>query len=386
MRSNSAPPRRLAVVTDAAYPWNTGGKEIRHHELLGRLAKRGFEVTVYTMKWWDGGRTTEVRGVRYVAICPRLSLYAGRRRSIWQALVFAACTLRMLTRRFDVVEVDAIPFLPLFPMRLVATLRRTPMIVTWHEYWGAAYWRNYLGLRGVLASAIENSAARLPTRIIAASQGTADRIRDSVRSAEVSVVPNGVSLLELERLNRSERAAATGGPTRLVVVGRLLHHKRVDVAVEAAALLLANGRQVSMLVVGEGPEKADLVRLAIDLGVSPFIDYIDFLPDRAELLNAIGEADVLLFPTVREGFGMVALEALSVGTPVVTSDVPDNFARHLVVPGSNGELCQPRGQEVASAVERILARHSDYAEAAIVSARGYDWDILADRVAEVYGR
>ena len=110
---------RLAVISDAVYPWNTGGKEVRHHELLTRLARGQFVVTIYTMRWWEGGRSTVVDGIRYVAICPRLQLYVGRRRSILQALIFALCTLSVVVRRFDVVEVDAIPLLPLFPMRLV---------------------------------------------------------------------------------------------------------------------------------------------------------------------------------------------------------------------------------------------------------------------------
>ena len=178
----------------AVYPWNTGGKEVRHHELLTRLARGQFVVTIYTMRWWEGGRSTVVDGIRYVAICPRLQLYVGRRRSILQALIFALCTLSVVVRRFDVVEVDAIPFLPLFPMRLVTWARRAPMVVTWHEFWGAGYWAQYLGRRGVVASTIERAAARLPSSIIAASDGTAERLRVSGLANSVHVVPNGVDV------------------------------------------------------------------------------------------------------------------------------------------------------------------------------------------------
>ena len=133
--------RVLAVVTDALEPFNTGGKEARHAALLPRLGAHGVSVDIYTMHWWDGPRDRRLGALGLHAICPGLPLYHGARRSIRQAVTFAACSLRMLTRSYDVLEADAIPFLHLFPLKLVTTLRRKRLVVTWHEVWGRAYWR-----------------------------------------------------------------------------------------------------------------------------------------------------------------------------------------------------------------------------------------------------
>ncbi len=97
------------------------------------------------MHWWDGPRTLVRDGVSYHAISPLIQMYGVQRRSIEQALVFALCCLRLVTKRFDVIEADHMPYIQLATLKLVALIRRKRLVVTWHEYWGPEYWREYLG-------------------------------------------------------------------------------------------------------------------------------------------------------------------------------------------------------------------------------------------------
>jgi glycosyltransferase involved in cell wall biosynthesis len=371
---------RLAVVSDSVAPWNTGGKERRNHELLVRLAARGFAVDVYTMHWWDAPGPIERDGITYHPICRLLPLYAGSRRSILQAVVFALASLRVITRRFDVLEVDAIPFLQLFPMRVVAWLRRRPMVVTWHEYWGADYWTQYLGPLGRIAAAVERLAISLPDRIIAASHGTAERLRAAHPGRlDIDVVPPGVAL------DRPAVEAITGrhrSTLELLCVGRLLDHKRVDIAIGACARLRADGVDARLTVVGEGPERHRLHALGAGLGGA--VEFRRFLPEHRDILAAMATADLLVFPSVREGFGMVALEAMAMGTPVVTSDHPDNFARHIVVDGHNGRVCPADAASVAAAIRECADRLPELSRGALETARDYDWTNLADRAERAY--
>lgn len=374
--------RRLAVVSDAVYPWNTGGKEVRHHELLTRLARQGFAVDVYTMHWWDGPeRIHQVGGVTYHALCRRLPLYHGPRRSITQALVFALASLQMITRRFDVLEVDAIPFLHLFPMRVVAWLRRAPMVVTWHEFWGQDYWLAYLGPAGRLAALLERTAVRVPDRLVAASEGTGRRLLDQVSAPlDLTVVPNGITTTDTSEL------PTPVDPTELIAVGRLLENKKLDVALGATRVLRDRGLNVRLRIIGEGPEDESLRRLADRLDVGDSVVFTGFLPDRRDVMALMAVARVLVFPSVREGFGMVALESLSLGTPVVTSDHADNFARHLITAGVNGEVCPAEEISVADAIERVMKAGESMRAAARASATAYDWDPLSRRLGEVYAR
>ena len=131
-----------------------------------RLKMLGVEVHIYTMKWWDGKNTIDFSGVRLHAICKQRPLYCGERRSIMQALMFGLATFKLIAAKFDVLDVDHMPYFPLFAARIICALRRKRMIATWHEVWGNAYWRNYLGRLAPISTVTEWLAARMPKEIV----------------------------------------------------------------------------------------------------------------------------------------------------------------------------------------------------------------------------
>src|SRR5215469_14954 len=157
----------VALVTDAIFPYHCGGKELRYYELVKRLESRA-DVHVYTMNWWSGPRSITRDSVTFHAVCRYHPLYSAGRRSIAQGIFFAVGCLRLLTCRFDVLEADHMPYIQIPVLRLIATLRRKPLVVTWHEVWGRAYWREYLGWAGLIAWFFEWLSMRLPDHIIAA--------------------------------------------------------------------------------------------------------------------------------------------------------------------------------------------------------------------------
>ncbi len=373
-----APDVVLAVVTDSLEPFHTGGKEARYAGLLPRLGQHGIRVEVHTMRWWGSAQPPDVPGLRLRPLCPRWNLYTGTRRSIWQACAFAVSSLRMLTRPFDVLEADAIPFVQLFPLKLVARLRRKRFVVTWHEVWGRNYWTSYLGPLGRVAAALERMAASLPDHIVAASAGTAERLADlGVSASRITVIPNGIDLAEVD----AAPVSSTVGD--IVCVGRLLAHKNVAVLIEAVAQLHRLGRRVSLTVIGTGPELDRLRELVRSLRMTSYVSIVPPVEARRDLLAAMKGASVLAFPTVREGFGMVALEALACGTPVVTTDHPDNNARHLIAPGVNGFTCGTGVQELAHALARTLDQAPALSAGAAASGRDFSWDALAATLAKV---
>jgi glycosyltransferase involved in cell wall biosynthesis len=369
---------RVALVTDAIFPYHRGGKEIRYHEVARRLAAHA-NVRVYTMNWWGGPRVRHEDAVTFEAISPLLPLYAGDRRSVKQAVVFALSCMRLLFRRFDVIEADHMPYIQLFPLRLVASLRRKRLVVTWHETWGLAYWREYMGRAGTVGWLFERFAMRLPDAIIAASSETAARLREWLGDdVPVTVAPNGVDMDQIEG------APAATDSTDIVVVGRLLDHKRIDLLIDMVALLHADGMPVTCRIIGDGPERKALHVQADMLGVSRAIDFRHDVHGQDELYSLLKAGRVFVFPSAREGFGIAVLEALACGLPVVTTSAPDNLARHLVNSSARGVVCEPSAPAMADAVVRVLG-DSDRESSHDLDGwlREFHWGTVTDRIAGV---
>ena len=376
----------VAMVTDAVHPFNHGGKEQRYAEVTRRLS-HDCDVRVFTMKWWVGDRVLHIDDVEYVAICPKTALYSGARRSLFEASIFGLACLKLMVTQFDALEADHIPFAPLFALRAVCTVRRKRLVVTWHEVWGKELWQDYLGPKlGYLAWWVERGSMLMPDHIVAASSQTADRLRPYVRrGTRIDVAPNG---LDLELIRRVEPVAKR---TDLVFVGRLLAHKHVDLLLEAMALLAKEGHRLTCRVIGQGPELDRLREQARDLQIECEVEFLDDVEDQATVYALLKAADIFVFPSVREGFGMSVLEAIACGLPVVTTCAPDNHSSALVERTGRGIVCEPTGPDVARAIQRLrclvpargeLADRECELQAVL---RQYDWDAVADIVASALG-
>jgi len=343
----------VALVTDAVHPYNFGGREIRYHE-LSRLLSATADVHMYTMHWWDGPKRRTDGPITMHALTPRLPLYRGRRRSFRQAIVFALACLALLWRRFDILKVDHIPQFQLFTLRLVATVRRKPLIATWHEVWGAEYWNDYLGRGGRLAWWVERMSMRLPDHIIAASPQTADRLYDQLGpDASIMVAPNGIDL------EAARNADPAGDTTDLVVVTRLMVHKRIDMLLDAVALLHAEGRRITCRVIGTGPEREALHDQAERLGLADHVDFRHDVEEQKELFALIKAGRVFVLPSEREGFGIAILESLACGVPVVTTSAPDNLSQHLVTRSQRGLVSEHTPAALAMTIGTALSAQDD---------------------------
>jgi glycosyltransferase involved in cell wall biosynthesis len=370
-------PRTVAIVSDAIHPYHRGGKELRYLELTRRIAARG-DIHVYTMHWWGGPRVRREDGVTFHAISRLVPLYVKDRRSLRQAAAFGFACLRMLRYDFDVLEADHIPFLQVLVLRLVATVKRKRFVVTWHEVWGRSYWRQYLGRLGLAAWLIESLAMRLPDHIIAASPQTAERLRASLGDRiPISVAPNGIDLAEVADVHPDS------APADIAVVGRLMTHKRVDMLLEAVALLHADGLPVTCRVIGDGPERMALRQRANELGIAHAVEFRHDVSEQKDIYGLLKAAKVGVFPSAREGFGIAVLEALACGMPVITTSAPDNMARHLVQRSERGTVCEPSAAALAAAVRTVLAGPGPGDQEPWL--REYSWDAMADRVAEAFG-
>ena len=140
---------RVAIVSDAVYPYHKGGKERRFFEISTRLAKKGHDVHIYCMKWWKSPEKVRFEnGVYLHGIAPYFPLYSGKRRSIRQGVIFGLFCLKLIFEKWDVIEVDHMPYFPLFFTKIVCMLKGKKMYATWNGVWGRDYWIKYMGKPG----------------------------------------------------------------------------------------------------------------------------------------------------------------------------------------------------------------------------------------------
>jgi len=368
--------RRIAFVYDAVYPWVKGGAERRYYELAAELASRGHDVHWYGMKYWDGPATTRIDGIMFHGVCAPRPLYTrSGRRSISQAVIFGIACLRMVVSGglsgCQVVDCCGFPFFSLFSVWLVLRVRRHPMVVTCHEVWGERYWREYLGSAGRIGALVERTALRLPHLIIAVSEQTGRRLATELNvPARVKVVSNGVDIAAVEK------AEAAAEAIDLLYVGRLVDFKNVDLLLEALALLAQDSPAIRCAIVGDGPERARLEKLAAQLGLADNVIFTGFLEDVGSVYGMMKAASVLVLPSKREGFGIVVLEANAAGLPVVVLDYPDSSAKELIT-DSNGAVVPPDPAVLAATVGQFVASGpTSFRESCRLVAREHDWSAV----------
>lgn len=371
---------RVAMIYDAVYPYVAGGAERRIHAIAAAVPI-DHDITLYGLNYWRTDPSGRLPRCRYVAVAPVVPLYTrSGRRSLLEPFVFAFGLFWALLRsREDVWDVGSFPYVSVPVARLVSILKRRPLIVTWLEYWGD-YWYEYLGPAGVVGKLLEALARRCSPRIVAISEFTKRRlVAAGVPEDRIAVVPSGVDL------GRIAAVPAHATASDIVYVGRLLPHKQVHLLIRALPLLRQVRAGATLLVVGDGPERANLERLAETLGVRQAVRFAGQLRSPEEVYARLKSSRVLVLPSKREGFGTVVLEAWACGLPVVVCDEPENAAVELVDSGLKGRVVASSPDGIAAACAELLARPAgerrDQLQAA---AARYDWTIISVELLRVY--
>jgi len=323
---------KIGLIYDAVYPWIKGGGEKTLYELACALRDRGHECHFFGMHLWDGPAEMTRDGLHYHAVCPKLPLYgAGGKRTILQPLRFAWGVLTRMRRyqpaTFDLFDVQAFPFfsVPAFQVARLFGFRRVPWLLTWLEVWGRSYWLRYIGAKGIVGALLERWCAATAPHHICISPTTGRRLHEllGVGEAKISVIPRGFQPPEAASL---ARFAQPRDPQKVVVAGRLLSYKQVDVVVRAWPEVRLAAPQAELHIIGDGPELHCLMDLAEQLQVRAEAGGVYFrgqLAEREQVLAEIASAALLVQPSAREGQSTVVLEALTLGTPVVAATGPE---------------------------------------------------------------
>lgn len=137
----------------------------------------------------------------------------------------------------------------------------------------------------------------------------------------VEVIPNGVDTNRFVPSNSSKKIRKKFGNNILLYSGLMVGRKRVSVLLEAMVYVIKEIPDVHLILTGKGPLLESWKKLAISLKIQTNTTFIGFIGDN-ELLKYYASSDIFVFPSEKEGFGQVLLEAMSSGTPVICVDQP----------------------------------------------------------------
>ncbi len=144
---------------------------------------------------------------------------------------------------------------------------------------------------------------------------------------------------------------------------------------------------MSCVIVGDGPERQNLEELANRLGVQGSVRFTGFLPE--DPYGLMKSSRLFVFPSRREGFGLVVLEAAACGLPVIAVEAENNAAASLVRNGQFGMVCLDEPFQIAEAIVRLLDDERlrlELTERGIQWSKAYEWATVAHKTEDTFLR
>ena len=370
-RPKAAPqPLKIGIVSPYGYPHPGGVNEHVRHS-YDALREMGHDVWIITSKYGKE-RVDEGHIIRLGtgwAFPANGSM--GRVTLGWR---FKQQARELLAEhRFDILHFHE-PFVP-FLSPTVLDQSDTANVATFHAFGGCSpsYWVGKW-FAGQLA-------AKLDGRI--AVSGAARHFISRYFAGDYQIIPNGVDLARYAQAQPFEELR--DGTVNILFVGRLEERKGLIHLLKAYHRLRKRHIDARLLVVGSGPKLREYRRY-VGLRQIRDVEFLGRVSDEAKA-RYFASADIFCAPaTGQESFGIVLLEAMAAGVPIVASDI--HGYKNVVQRGIQGLLVEPRNHRALAAALYALAHDPEkrlrMGEAGRAKAPEYSWDSVTERVVELY--
>lgn len=354
---------KVAFITFEYPPFIQGGAGVYGYNLTKELAMLGHEIHVITPKVLECERESVEEGV-FIHRIDFLNKPFLAAPSFWLSLRKKFPSLERQARGFDVVHSNE-----LSDFSLSQKVVSSPRVITVHHLTTTilkALEVNLLervrNLRGEIGISplIEPLCIRRADRIVAVSQYTKQDIMNvfGIPHSRIEVIYHGVRLEDYmfpeEAKVKIRSALGINSQPMILFVGRLSPRKGVDILLRALPQLLGK-MEVKLVLAGSGNQR-DYQQLAQSLGISDKTVFLGHVSDNT-LRLLYSSCDLFVLPSRLEGLGIVILEAMASGKPVVATNV--GGIPELVKSGQNGILVEA-GEEgkLASAIVKVLSDNS----------------------------
>ncbi len=261
---------------------------------------------------------------------------------------------------------------------LAAHFSGRPFVSTGHGFFKPRLWRRAFGCWG--------------NKVIAISEQVKEHLITDfhVPETDIRVINNGIDILRFTNTQhltpdtgRLNFGLKEGGPV-IGIIARLSDVKGHIYLLQAMGLVLKDIPQAQLLIIGEGKMKDGLVKLTRELSIEKSVI---FIPTLADTPRALAAMDIFVMPSLAEGLGLGAMEAMAAGVCVIASDV--GGLRSLITNNVNGILVEPRNvKALAAAIANLL---KDVNKRKVLAAAGqsfitenFSGEKCADLTLEVY--
>lgn len=380
------------------YPPNVVGGLGRHvAELVPALAQQGLELHIMTPTFLKEGesRSAENGVVVHRVFTPAIETLPNiydRARAANETIEAYARQVGAQGQTYDLIHTH--DWLTGFAAIALQKAWSCPLVTTIHA---TERGRSQGYLNNDLQRSIDNAERNLVNetrRVIVCSRHMAREVQYffQVHPTKLDIIPNGVNVAALQNGYHPEDLAAFrakyAAPDDQIVftVSRLVYEKGIHLLIQAAPRILEECPRTRIIIAGKGPEAENLKHQAENLGVADRVNFIGFISDEARN-QFFKVADCSVFPSLYEPFGIVALEAMALGSPLVVSDV--GGLGEIVKHAETGIKIYPdNADSTAWGITHALT-HPNWAQTQALKARQsvkqvFNWSRIARLTAAVY--
>ena len=378
---------QVLLVSDVYFP-RVNGVSTSIATFRADLAVAGVQTTLVAPQYAQATSAGDEAGLIRVA-SGRVPRDPEDRRMHWRDLQRTLSSLR--DQRFDLVHVQT-PFLAHYAGVRCARAAGIPVVETYHTFF-EEYLHHYvpllprpLGRR--LARAITCSQCAQVDAIVAPSQPMRDMLESIGVRKPVRVIPTGLPAARFARGDgarfRLQQALHAGRPL-LLYVGRVAHEKNIGFLIDSFREVRRVRPDAQLVIAGEGPARAALESQVQQLGLSKDVAFVGYLDREQSLADCYAAAAVFVFASRTETQGLVLLEAMAQGCPVVSTAY---LGTASILRASCGARVAP--EEPAAFAQAVIGLLDDPVRAgqlgalSQIYARGWASNLMAWRMREFY--
>ena len=383
----------LLMLSDVYFP-RVNGVSTSIRTFAESLTRSGHQVTIVAPDYGDdSGQDVHDHEVCEVIRLPARTIFFDPEDRLIRGSALRAVLPKLAQRPWDAIHIHT----PFRAHRLgvrLAKLTRRPTVETYHTYF-EEYIANYLpwapkaSLRLLARSASRKLCGEVD-HLIVPSEQMAGVLRGYGIATPHTVLPTGIDLDAFAGGDgarfRELHGIAADRPT-LVTVSRLAIEKNIAFLLQVVKRLVGEFPRLLFIVAGEGPDAARLRKLTVDLGIAENVRFYGNLDRRNTLLDCYRAGDVFVFASPTETQGLVLIEAMALGVPIVstavmgTATVLRNARSARISEGNVEAFAEQAARLLRSPAERdVLSRQGPQ------DAQAWSTDGLMQRVVDLYAR